>query len=700
MVKKSLTMCLAVVIALYLSAGVAAAESVVVNQPKVNLRSGPGTSFPKTGQVAAGTRFELIGTQGDWSKIRLPDGGEAWIYSQLVDREFGPNTLFVVTVSKANLRKGPSTSEALLGSVTKGTSLPALGVRGKWVRVSWSGREVWISGDLGAIKTLDIADLDVGEVPRGAEAVRTAVLRNSRASWSSAVATVKAGTALKYLGSSEGWVQVSWNGKTGWVEGKNIKLYNHVPFAKSVNYTITENEWSVAGQTIYKVKGSFVNLRSGPGTNHKKIGTLPGGRQFKVLETKAGWYRLVTEKGETGWITSSLASVAYSPQVRLVSVKAESPHRKQVVVEGSFGQPVVKAVNGGKTIAAWFQNPGSSAARVDVNTFDIGGLSVNDNGMRLDLSEKANVRVTQAAPGRITVSIETCVTGVSIRKDGNRETVCVATIGYAEPSIKARQDNPGIDLIMTGAILDGKCAGSGSMVRGARASGNAQGVTVSIDAPDWKRHIVYRGEEGFIIEFLEPGLQGKTIVLDPGHGGRDPGAIGPQGLYEKQPNLKIALALKPLLEKAGAKVVLTRSDDSTPSVPSGDPNGDHYGDLASRVAMAELSKADLFLSIHNNANTDRSKSGSTMYYASSSPNALAARAFSEAVQAELGKSLGRVDNGVRTAEHFVSRTCHVPAAISEVVFISNPEEEALLMRDDFCREAARALFNGLKKYYE
>ncbi|MGE5541749.1 MAG: SH3 domain-containing protein [Bacillota bacterium] len=699
LIKKSLTVCLAAMIVVLLSAGAAAAESVIVNQPRVNLRSGPGTTYPKAGEVTGGTRLELIETKGDWSRVRAPGGGEAWVYSPLVDREYDPNTLFTVTVQKANVRSGPSTSNALLGSVTRGTSLPALGSRGKWVKVSWQGKEAWISGDLGTIRTLDLADLDTGAVPRGAEAIRGVTLRSSRSTSASAVVTVKAGTTLKYLDSWEGWASVSWNGKTGWVEGKDIKVYNQGPFVQSVNYTIGGSEWAVTRHNIGRVKGSYVNLRSGPGTGYKKTGTLPGGRQFKVLETRSGWYRVSTEKGESGWISASLATIVYTPQVRSVSVKAESPQRKNVVIQGSFGSPVVKVVNDGKTLAAWFQNPGSGAAKVDINTFDLGGFSVNDNGMRLDLVEKANIRVTQAVPGKITVVIETSVTGVTLRKDGKRETVSVSTLGYAEPSLRARADGKGVDLVIPGAVLDGKTTGSGTLVRSVRTSADAQGVTVTVEAPSWKRHVAKRRAGSFTVEFLESGLKGKTIVLDPGHGGRDPGAIGQRGLYEKEPNLKIALALKPLLEKAGAKVVLTRSDDSTPSVASSEPGGDHYGDLASRVAMVESSGADLFLSIHNNANNDRSKSGSTMFYASSSLNAAASRALSEALQSELVRVLGRVDNGVRTAEHFVSRTCPVPAAIAEVVFISNAEEESLLKRNDFCRDAATALYNRLKKYY-
>ncbi|NPV71833.1 MAG: SH3 domain-containing protein [Firmicutes bacterium] len=698
------TLCLALLLTAVWGAGAALAATVTVNQPKVNVRSGPGTTYSKVGEAKADERLEVLETRDEWIKVRLPSGKDGWVWSPLVDSEMADDTtFFVVTVDRANVRKGPATSEALLGSVSRGATLRATAQRGKWVKVAWESGYAWIYAPLGQLKTLDPADLLVGKVERTVYVNRANTpVRSWPGSTANVIARLGAGATAKYAGSESGWVQVQWSGKSGWVEGKDVRVNNAAPFLKSVNYDITDDEWSIRPSMFGKVKGTFVNLRNGPGTNHKQIGRLKGGQVFKILGSQSGWYQITTDTGQTGWISSSLAQVTYTPVIRRVSLRASSAYRKDLVIEGSFGSPLVRQVEGGKTLAVWAQNKGGSPSKLDLNAFELGTISLNENGVRVDFTEKPSLKVVESKPGRVVVSLETTVTGVTVEKKAGRDVVSVSTLGYVDPSLRPRDGGAGIDLVIPGAALTGQPgAGSrGQFIKAVRAGRNDNGVSISLDVASWKRHIARRSPNLFTVEFLEPGLAGKTLVLDPGHGGRDPGAIGQRGLYEKVPNLKIALALKAMLEREGAKVVMTRSDDSGAEPPQGEQgeNG-HAGDLSARVARVADSGADLFLSIHNNANVDRSKSGSTLYYAASTLNAEASRTVADALQSELVRVLGRADNGVRRAEFYVARTCPVPSVVAEVVFISNAEEESLLQSDEFCRRAASALLAGLKKYY-
>ncbi len=104
--------------------------------------------------------------------------------------------------------------------------------------------------------------------------------------------------------------------------------------------------------------------------------------------------------------------------------------------------------------------------------------------------------------------------------------------------------------------------------------------------------------------FLEPSGKVKTIVVDPGHGGRDPGAVSPWGLKEKEVNLGIALYLKEFLEDRGFRVYLTRGDD-------------RFVSLNERVRFSRENKADLFISIHANAYRLTKIRGFEVYYLSS-----------------------------------------------------------------------------------
>jgi len=157
-------------------------------------------------------------------------------------------------------------------------------------------------------------------------------------------------------------------------------------------------------------------------------------------------------------------------------------------------------------------------------------------------------------------------------------------------------------------------------------------------------------------------LTGKTIVLDPGNGGSDPGAIGPTGLLEKNINLIVALDLAQLLKIQGANVILTRSTDI-------------YVPLKQRIEIANQATADLFISIAHNSiqgapNVDRPQ---VFYWSTSDSSKFAAGIFLKAFERFFGT------NGDLIKEEFtVLRYAQVPAILVEPCFMSNPTREQWL----------------------
>jgi len=183
-----------------------------------------------------------------------------------------------------------------------------------------------------------------------------------------------------------------------------------------------------------------------------------------------------------------------------------------------------------------------------------------------------------------------------------------------------------------------------------------------------------------------PALQGKVIVLDPGHGGRDPGAIGPTGVKEKDVVLAVAQKLSNLLLEAGAWPLLTR-------------NSDVFVDLLSRVNLANNSKADLFVSIHGNAAPIYNAGGTETYsyiYANSQEGVRLAKS----VQNNLVRNLGLLNRGAKTANFSVLRNSTMPSILAELAFLSNPREEQLLKDSAFQQKAAEALMQGILDYYQ
>ena len=188
-------------------------------------------------------------------------------------------------------------------------------------------------------------------------------------------------------------------------------------------------------------------------------------------------------------------------------------------------------------------------------------------------------------------------------------------------------------------------------------------------------------------------LAGRAVILDPGHGGEDPGTLGVGKTTEAENVLAIAWELKAMLEKAGAQVIMTRQIDVNPARGTS-YSGQTNGQLAVRVAKGNRSGADIFVSIHNDWNDNRSLSGTTTYYYQSQDWALA-----EALQKGVVKQLGTRDVGVKRGNIYVLRNTNMPAALVEVGFLSHEGEADLLSQHWYRLEAARGMFNGIINYF-
>ncbi|MCR4436871.1 MAG: N-acetylmuramoyl-L-alanine amidase [Clostridiales bacterium] len=182
----------------------------------------------------------------------------------------------------------------------------------------------------------------------------------------------------------------------------------------------------------------------------------------------------------------------------------------------------------------------------------------------------------------------------------------------------------------------------------------------------------------------------KIIVIDPGHGGSDPGAIGQSGTKEKDITLDIALMVSDYLKNAGYQVIMTRQDDQ-------------YVSLADRSAVANDAHADAFISIHCNAYNHiaggtetftEPMSGNPVYKQQEDSKRLA-----RLVQSELVQALGLTDRGVNEEGLYVCRETNAPAILVETAFIDNKSEEKLLSDPEFQKKAAEAIGRGVDGYF-
>ncbi len=178
----------------------------------------------------------------------------------------------------------------------------------------------------------------------------------------------------------------------------------------------------------------------------------------------------------------------------------------------------------------------------------------------------------------------------------------------------------------------------------------------------------------------------KIIVIDPGHGGYDPGAVGPGGLEEKVVNLDIALKLYNILKQnTDARIYLTRDDD-------------RFIPLAERTDRANKLNADIFISIHSNADEAGRDQGIETYAHYSTPENTWALAWY--LQESLVNELKLKDRGLKANSfHVIRETVNMKSILLEIGYISHHEEEALLQSNKFREKAAEAIYNGLLNYY-
>ena len=189
------------------------------------------------------------------------------------------------------------------------------------------------------------------------------------------------------------------------------------------------------------------------------------------------------------------------------------------------------------------------------------------------------------------------------------------------------------------------------------------------------------------------GISGKIIVLDPGHGGSDPGAIGPTGLQEKQVTLPISEYLKSVLEAKGAKVVLTRTTD----VDVYGPHASGVDELQARVDVANVNQADAFISVHINSFSNPNVGGIATYYFDGSEQS---KKLASSVQRQIADHSGfNGDRGIQPGNLYVLRHSLMPSILVELGFISNPTEEAHLKEASTRQQFANEIANGLEAYF-
>lgn len=186
----------------------------------------------------------------------------------------------------------------------------------------------------------------------------------------------------------------------------------------------------------------------------------------------------------------------------------------------------------------------------------------------------------------------------------------------------------------------------------------------------------------FIVRRMRRRVENMKIVLDAGHGGNDPGAVG-GNLFEKDVNIAVVKKLETKLKAAGADVYLTRK-------------GDEYVTLPERVRMAESVKADLFLSVHANSYSSSSAHGAEVLYKQTNSKRLA-----EILAPLIAQAGGITNRGIKHRNDlYILNNQSRPTVLLELAFISNPQERELLFNPTYQNKVAEAIVKGIVRWWE
>jgi N-acetylmuramoyl-L-alanine amidase len=203
-------------------------------------------------------------------------------------------------------------------------------------------------------------------------------------------------------------------------------------------------------------------------------------------------------------------------------------------------------------------------------------------------------------------------------------------------------------------------------------------------------------KERLTVQAMSWAVASKVIVVDPGHGGIDSGAVGRNGILEKNINLEIARRLVALFRQAGATALLTRDGDYELTDRENKPGFSNRDELQARLDLADQNNANLYLSIHLNSYPSPDCEGAQVFY---HPGSVDSHRLASLIQQEMINRLGDHYRWAQAEDFFVLRNSKRPAVVVEAGFLSHPREGALLTDPAYQDKIAWCVYAGVVQFF-
>jgi N-acetylmuramoyl-L-alanine amidase/uncharacterized protein YgiM (DUF1202 family) len=663
-----------------------------------SMRTGPSVSFDRVSMLPSGTKVAIIGyaltdAKELWCRISVPAEETGWVRATLLSSYERPaDTLVAATIGKnlkvvasnAALSAAPFDGARIeLGADVQGRSVVGVSTDGKrvFVQLLLDSSPVWleVAGDT----------MIGGPVAGGSVCSLTNIEVVSTGNWSEVTLSVtgeKSGLQM-VRGHVPERIEIS---LPRLLQAGSITV-SGVPttLVASVNTLVTEAGF-VSRIVIY-LEDSGVSATLSAGTTAVRVRI---GLQASPVPSKSVFLNgdILCTSDQTAFLEDvtfiplALAGAAYGTPLSWDASEQQTSlvfgEHSYVLKEGDF---TLKVAEGS---SRWTEDMAAAPRLINGLLFvpvstvcRVFGLRAVDGLLRIHLDPLiASVHFSgdRARPsGSIAVSSTTDLHVAQVKRDG------FTVIRFQGDLVTPASASPVLaDWIAMSAYP--RVGGSPPMLELRLATTDS--YVVDVQTPG-------RGTYVISTSAIHNGrLQGKKIVVDPGHGNVsssgtfDYGARGAAGIDESAVNLAIALKLKAKLEAEGATTLLTRTGDSSSA----------NRDVAARAQLANSSAGDVFISIHQGV-TDAGSvmGGGQTYYWFTTSSSLAAL-----IQEKMVAALGREDRGTQKADiYLASHIDTMPSILVECLFLSNPEEEQLLKQDGFQDQIARAIADAIIEYF-
>lgn len=477
------------------------------------------------------------------------------------------------------------------------------------------------------------------------------------------ITCIKVGETYPVVDSRDGWFKLMVGTTPGWVCGDYVQTFEKETAAPP-SVQVAGPDGRISAVDSVTVNVNLLNVRSGSSVKNPIIGGIKKGDSYPVLDYNSGWYKIKYNFSQ-GWICGDYVSANFFEDEE----KQAQEQPQQPEFTGIYDVQDVEFLNTDT------RNCTSIPVEIKVSKDDSAEIPIPgiQNGMTAD--------------GKINITLAN-----SIFSGSNKDVVLTDNDLVSEINISAADQN-------TTTITISPKAGINYEVYTVQAKGYEDEeykyykyyIVASLQPNKGKSEQAENPDEktGDPDQSIVKNSEGKTkhdylVTLDAGHGGTTSGAVS-NGLDEKVFNMDIITRVNDILKAQGYDTYLTRKDDT-------------FVSLADRADNANILKSSIFVSVHLNSFTSSTSNGTVTLFNSEAK--VSGERLASLIQNNLVLNLNRTDRGIdERPDLYVLNSTDMPAALAEILFMSNQDELNIICADDNRQKAAEAIAKGINEYF-